>query len=93
MKKLTAKSAQQIPVGNVVEVITGGIQFVEAVAPIAKILFDKINEFVKSLNIGKNNPNSPINVRKRIAALEAKDMLQKELNKVIAAEIEALKKK
>jgi hypothetical protein len=80
MKKLTLKSAQAIPVGDVVAVINGGIQFVDAVAPIAKVLFDKINQLVQS--IGKKNPGSPANRLLRIEALEAKDLLQKEVNKL-----------
>jgi hypothetical protein len=99
MKKLDLQAAQAIPVGDVVGVINGGIQFVDAVAPIAKVLFNKIDEFIKSLNIGKNNPNSVVNVRKRIAVLEeiakamaAKDLLQKEVNKGIIARLEILEK-
>lgn len=92
-KKLTLKAAQGINPVDVVNVINGGIQFVDAVAPIAKVLFGKLNEFIQSLNIGKNNPNSPVNVRKRLAALEAKDALQKQLNKLTEDRLTALETK
>jgi hypothetical protein len=92
-KKLTLNAAQAIDPGKVVDIINGGIQFVDAVAPIAKVLFGKLNEFIQSLNIGKNNPNSPVNVRKRLAALEAKDTLQKQLNKLFEERLTALETK
>jgi hypothetical protein len=92
-KKLTLKAAQDINPVDVVAVINGGIQFVDAVAPVAKVLFAKINEFIKSLNLGKNNPNSAQNVRKRLAALEAKDTLQKQVNKLVEDRLTALETK
>jgi DNA-binding IscR family transcriptional regulator len=91
MRKLNAKQAEEIPIGDVVAVINGGIQLVDAAAPVLSILFNKVNDWITQL--GKNNPNSPKNVRLRLAALEAKDALQKELNKTFEARLAALENK
>lgn len=90
MKKVNLSTAQGMKPIDVVAAINTGIQIVDTIAPVAKVLFDKINEFLKSLNLGKNNPNSPKNVRLRLEALEAKDKLQKELNKLTEARLVAL---
>lgn len=78
-KKINLKSAKSISPNEVLDVINGGIQIVDAAAPVLKVLFDKIGELINSL--GKKNPDSPRNVRLRLAALEAQNKLQKELNK------------
>ncbi|MDW8420130.1 MAG: hypothetical protein RML37_12035 [Chitinophagales bacterium] len=90
-KQLTLAGAQALKPIDVVSVVTGGIQIVEAAAPVIKVLFDKLNDLITSL--GKNNPNSPKNVRLRLQALEAKDLLQKELNKTFEARLAALESK
>lgn len=90
-KQLTLAGAQALKPVDVVSVVTGGIQIVEAAAPVIKVLFDKLTDLISSL--GKNNPNSPKNVRLRLAALEAKDLLQKEQNKLVEARLAALEAK
>jgi len=64
---------------EVIDVLTGVTQVATLATPVIKQLFDWINDLVT--NIGSKNPNSPKNVRIRLAAVEAKDGLQKELNK------------
>lgn len=64
---------------EVIDVLTGVTQVATLATPVIKQLFDWINDLVA--NIGSKNPNSPKNVRIRLAAVEAKDGLQKELNK------------
>jgi len=91
MKKISSKDAPQIPIGDIVGVINGGIQLVEATGPLLKTLWDKVADWVVTL--GKSNPNSPKNVRLRLAAVEAQNKLQKEENKLLWAEINALKAK
>jgi hypothetical protein len=87
-QKLTLKQAGGLTPEQAISLINGGIQFVDAVQPTLRVLFDKLTNFIASL--GKNNPNSPKNVRLRLQALEAKDQLQKELNKQFEARLQAL---
>lgn len=64
---------------EVIDALTGVTQVATLATPLIKQLFDWINDLVA--NIGSKNPNSPKNVRIRLALLETKDSLQKELNK------------
>lgn len=82
-KNIDLKTAEAIPVDEIVKVITGGINLIGAVEPLLKILFDKISEAIK--NAG--GINSPMGRRRRIEALEAQNILQKELNKTILARL------
>jgi len=79
-KKIDLKAAKATNPGDIVAVINAGIQIVDAAAPVLSVLFDKINTWIQSL--GSKNPNSPKNVRLRLEALEAKDVLQKQINKL-----------
>lgn len=88
------KQAKDIDVNNVIDVVNSGITITKEVAPILSVLFNKIKAFVDK--IGKNDPDSPRNVRYRLAAVEAKDNLQKEVNRLFderIAELEKLAKK
>jgi hypothetical protein len=78
MAKLSKADKRGIPVDvvNVIEQITS---VATLATPLISKLFDQLNNWIATL--GKNNPNSPKNVRLRLAALEGKDTLQKELNK------------
>lgn len=89
MRKISKQDAEQIPVQDLPGVITSGIEIIEAAAPVIKTLFQRISEWVKTL--GKNNPDSPHNVRLRLKALEAKDELQKLKNKEYDQDILDLK--
>ena len=85
MKIQSKAEAEAIGPDEVISILNGGIKIVDEALPVIKVLFDKIAEAFA--NIGKNSPNSPANRLKRIQALEAKDKLQKELNKVFAAKL------
>lgn len=87
-KKIDLATAKSIEPVDVVAAINSGIQIIDAAAPVIKTLFEKIAQFFEM--IGKNNPNSPHNVRLRLATLEAKDILQKELNKTFEARLSAM---
>lgn len=88
-KKLSAEDAQAITPGEIHAVLQGGVQFIGEAEPIIKVLFEKISGWVNSLG----GPNSPKGRLKRIEALEAKDLLQKELNKTVDARLLALEGK
>lgn len=88
-KKIDRKAAQAITPDEILGVLQGGIDFVGAAEPLIKILFDKISEAIKNMG----GPNSPQGRRRRIEALEAKDLLQKELNKAIISRLELLEGK
>lgn len=85
MKQIKAQDLVGKTPEEIGDLLSGGIKIVEIATPLLKELFDKFTDFVSSL--GKNNPNSPRNVRLRLAALEQKDVLQKELNKVTNAQL------
>lgn len=85
--------AQKLNPVDVVGILNGvGIDLTDVATNVAKplisLLFDKIKEAIA--NAGKNKPNSAKNVRLRIAALEAQNQLQKELNKLTEARLAAL---
>jgi len=85
-KKLTAQDAEAITPDEILGYLQGGIEFVGAATPIIKVLYDKIAEAIKNLG----GPNSPQGRRRRIEALEAQNLLQKEVNKVNDARLKAL---
>lgn len=89
MKKLTPAQLAPLNPEEIIAVITGGIQFIDANKDSIKLAFDKIGEFFRSIG----GPNSLGGRLKRIQALEAKDRLQKELNKLHEDEIKAIKEK
>lgn len=64
---------------DALQIIEGIITVGTAAGPLLNKAFDALNNFINSL--GSKNPNSPKNVRLRLAALEVKDELQKEKNK------------
>ncbi len=80
MSKLSLKKKGPESISDVVDGINAASELIDVTAPLLKTLFEKINEWLNTL--GKNNPDSPRNVRLRLAALEAKDKLQKEVNKL-----------
>lgn len=90
MAKLSAKKAAGLNPQDIINGINTASGIVDATLPLIKALFDKVSEALA--NIGKNNPNSPANRLKRIEALEAKDKLQKELNKLFEERLAALEK-
>jgi len=89
-KKIDLKTAKTLNPGDIIAGLNTGIELVGAAGPILSVLFDKISDWVNQL--GKNNPNSPRNKTKRIEALEAQNLLQKELNKTYEARLAALEK-
>ena len=90
MAKLSAKKAAGLNPADIINGINTASGIVDATMPLLKALFDKINEGLA--NLGKNNPNSPANRLKRIEALEAKDKVQKELNKLFEERLAELEK-
>jgi MoxR-like ATPase len=94
MELKTKKEAEKIDVNDVIETINNGIVVTGQVVPILKELFNKIKAFVEK--VSKGDPDSPRNVRFRLAALEAKDNLQREVNRNLEerlAAVEALNAK
>lgn len=89
-KKLSAKAAGTLPIADIINGINTAAGIADATMPLIKALFEKVNQFI--LTLGKDNPNSPKNVRLRLSALEAKDKLQKELNKLFEERLAALEK-
>jgi hypothetical protein len=81
MAKFSAKKAAGVNPMDIINGINTASGIVDATMPLLKALFDKINEALS--NIGKNNPKSPAGRLLRIEALEAKDKVQKELNKLV----------
>lgn len=77
-KKELIKALDGQPV-DVLEIIEGVATVATAAGPLINKVFDALNNLINSL--GSKNPNSPKNVRIRLAALEVKDELQKEKNK------------
>ena len=73
--RLNEKEAQGIP-GDVLDIINGVVKTSEIWGPALKEAYDAISSFIQSL--GAKNPNSPKNVRIRLAALEVKDELNKQ---------------
>lgn len=91
MAKFSAKKGPGLNPADIINGINAASGIVDATLPLLKVLFDKINQALS--NIGKNNPGSPANRLKRIEALEAKDKVQKELNKLFEERIAALEQK
>jgi hypothetical protein len=89
MRKIKRAELPNISPNEIIDIVKGGVQLVDATLPFIKELFDKISEGVKNLG----GPNSAQGKRRRIEALEAKDLLQKELNKLTNARLEALENK
>ena len=87
MKKIQARELAPLTPGEIISLIKGGVQFIDANKDDIKMVFDKIADFFRSIG----GPNSPGGRLKRIEALEAKDRLQKELNKINDAEFTALR--
>lgn len=92
MRKIELKDAQEIPVDKLPGIIQTGIEVAaEAAAPILKTLFQRLNEWLKTL--GKNNPDSPANVRLRLKLMESKDELQKKVNSHLQQQLNALEER
>lgn len=92
-KKIDLATAENITPDEIISGINTGIEIIGKAEPILKLLFDKISDAIK--NIG--GPKSPQARLKRIEALEevakllqAKDGLQKELNKSNEARLAAI---
>lgn len=88
-KQLSKAQAEAITPGEILGILQGGVDFVGAATPIIKVLYDKIAEAIKNMG----GPNSPQGRRRRIEALEAQNLLQKEINKVNEARLAALEAK
>jgi len=76
--QLTHEDAKTIGPDEIISTINTGVQIVEATLPFLTLLFDKIKEAID----GISGPNSPAGRLKRIEALEAQNLVQKELNKL-----------
>ena len=85
-KKLTAQDAEAITPDAILGILQDGVEFVGAATPIIKVLYDKIADAIKNMG----GPNSPQGRRRRIEALEAQNLLQKEVNKTLEARISVL---
>lgn len=83
MSKFSAKgaAAKGVTPQDIINGINAASGIADATMPLLKALFEKINEALA--NIGKNNPKSAAGRLLRIEALEAKDKVQKELNKLV----------
>lgn len=99
-RKLTAAEVANMKPVDVIGILNGvGIDLTEVATDVAKplisLLFDKIKEAIA--NAGKNNPNSPKNVRIRLADLEgavlALNQMQKEVNKKFEQRLAVLEAK
>jgi len=88
-KQIDAKTAAEINPDEILGHLQNGVEFVGAALPIIKTLYDKIAQGIKDLG----GPNSPPGRRRRIEALEAQNLLQKELNKTFEARLKALEEK
>jgi len=87
MKTINATEFGQQEVGTIVDDINAGIQLVDASIPIIKEIFGKINEWISQLG-----DEVALHKVKHIKALEAAGKLQKELNKLYEARLDALEK-
>lgn len=77
MKKVTQKELAPLNGGQIVDIITGGVDFIFENKDQITEAFKKIGEFFRKLG-GKNSPGGRL---KRIEILEAQNQLQKEENK------------
>jgi len=88
MRKISKADLPNISATDVIGIINGGIQLVDAAAPVISQLFNKINDALAKLG---NRANSPAGRLRRIEALEAKDALNKEVFKTHQQQIDELK--
>lgn len=79
MKTITQAQAAPLNGEEIVELIKGGVAFVDANKGWITELFKKVGEWISEI---KAAPNSPHGRLMRIQALEAQNTLQKELNKI-----------
>lgn len=79
MRSLKKEEATPLSGEQIIDIFTTGVKLVDATEPFIKMLYDKIAEAIKNLG----GPNSPQGRRRRIEALEAQNLLQKEFNKIV----------
>lgn len=89
MKQLSQEESAPLNGADIAGIIEGGVQFIDANKGWITDLFKKVSEWIGEI---KQSPNSPHGRLMRIQALEAKDTLQKEWNKIRDAEIAELYK-
>lgn len=87
MKKITQAESAPLNGGEIVDIIKGGVEFVDANKGWITDLFKKVGEWIGEI---KAAPNSPHGRLMRIQALEAQNTLQKELNKIHGQQIQEL---
>lgn len=90
-KKISAEDFSKLTPGQIGKGLETGLEIINIATPFLSKAFDALTNFIASL--GSKNPNSAKNVRLRLAALEQKDVLQKEVNKQQNARIAALELK
>lgn len=87
MESIKQSDLQNITPEQLVEYLNKGSKLVEVTMPFIKEAFTKVNEFFKSIQTDKLS--TPHGKRVHIEALEARNILQKELNKTYDAFIAA----
>ena len=90
MKKLSQAESAPLSGGEIVDIIVGGVQFIDANKGWITDLFKKVGDWISEI---KAAPNSPHGRLMRIQALEAQNTLQKELNKISDAKFAILESK
>lgn len=90
MKTLSQDEATPLNGEDISSIISGGVQFIDANKGWITDMFKKIGEWIGEI---RSAPNSPHGRLMRIQALEAKDTLQKEWNKLHEAELNEVRQK
>lgn len=96
MKQLKQEELAGLAPIDIVAAINTGAEIVNATYPFVKDLFGKISELVKSIQTDKLSTPKGKRIaiealQKEVDILKAKDVLQKELNKLYDARFEKLK--